>query len=197
MPRVVDGDERRAELIAATSAEIATRGLANVTLRSVARARGWTTGIVTHYFTDKRELLMATFRDRADRARRYIEEQVTNGVRPLDAAIDAALPVDDERMLDWRVFLAYMGASIGEEELDALLRDRQERFRDTLRAGIVDEIAAGRLPARVDPDHAVTGLLATLNGVATLAVLAPDRWPPALQRAVVADQLASLGRTRV
>jgi AcrR family transcriptional regulator len=196
MPRVVDGDERRAELIAATSAEIASRGLANVTLRSVARARGWTTGIVTHYFADKRELLMATFRERADRARRHIEEQVATGIPLLDAAVDAALPVDDERMLDWRVFLAYMGASIGEEELDALLRDRQQRFHDTLREGILDEIGAGRLPVDVDPDHGSTRLLATLNGVATLAVLTPDRWPPAIQRAVVAEHLAALGRTR-
>ncbi len=70
MPKVVDSDERRARLIAATSDAIARDGLAHVTLRTIARSAGWTTGIVTHYFADKRELLMATFDHHADRARR-------------------------------------------------------------------------------------------------------------------------------
>ena len=193
MPKVVDGDERRAELIAATSAAISEHGLANVTLRSIARTRGWTTGIVTHYFADKQELMMATFQARADRARRHIDERIADGMRPLDAALDAAMPVDDERMADWRVFLAYMGASIGEPQLDALLRERQAAFRETLRLAIVNEVESGRLPSSLDPAHEAVRLQATLNGIAVQAVLDPERWTAAGQRRVVHDHLTSIG----
>ncbi len=195
MPKMVDSDERRAVLIDATSRQIAERGLGNVTLRSIARVNGWSTGIVTHYFADKRELLMATFRERADRARRHIETEIAAGHSLLDASVDAALPLDDARMLDWRVFLAYMGASIGEPELDVLFRERQQSFRITLAEALADEVIAGRLPAGSNVDHEAARLLVTLNGVAIQAVLAPDLWPADQQRRVINDHLTGLRLT--
>ncbi len=197
MPKMVDSDERRAVLIDATSRQIAERGLGNVTLRSIARVNGWSTGIVTHYFADKRELLMATFRERADRARRHIETEIAAGRSLLEASVDAALPLDEARMLDWRVFLAYMGASIGEPELDVLFRERQQSFRDTLAEAIADEVIAGRLPAGSNVDHEAARLLVTLNGVAIQAVLAPDLWSADQQRRVINDHLTGLRRTEL
>ncbi len=197
MPRMVDSDERRAVLIDATSRQIAERGLGNVTLRSIARVNGWSTGIVTHYFADKRELLMATFRERADRARRHIETEIAAGRSLLDASVEAALPLDEARMLDWRVFLAYMGASIGETELDVLFRERQHSFRITLAEAHADEVVAGRLPAGFNVDHEAARLLVTLNGVAIQAVLAPDLWSADQQRRVINDHLTGLRRTEL
>lgn len=194
MPKVVDIDERRSALIDATSREIAARGLANVTLRSIARVNGWSTGIVTHYFADKHELLMATFQERADRSRRQIEQAVADGATLLDAAVDAALPLDGERRTDWRVYLAYMGAAVGEPELDALLRDRQRRFADTLADAVRQAVASRRLAAGLDPEHEAARLMVVLNGVAVLAVFDPARWGADAQRRVVDDHLRPLTR---
>lgn len=196
MPKVVDSGERRAVLIDATSRQIAERGLAHVTLRSIARVGGWSTGIVTHYFADKHELLMATFRERADRARRDIERSVAAGTPLLDAVIDAALPLDDVRTIDWRVYLSYMGAAIGEPELAELLLARHERFAATLTEAIAAAISDGRLRSGLDPHHEASRLLAVLNGLATQAVLMPDQWPPATQRRVVADHLLTISNPR-
>lgn len=192
MPKVVDVDERRAALIDATSREIAERGLANVTLRSIARVNGWSTGIVTHYFTDKHELLMATFNERADRSRRFIEREVASGVPLLDAAIAAALPLDDERLIDWRVYLAYMGAAVGEVELLDLLRERQRRFVATMAAGVAEGMAARRLRAGLDAEHEAERLVALVNGIATQAILDPARFPATVQRRIVDDHLGTL-----
>jgi AcrR family transcriptional regulator len=192
MPKVVDIDERRAALIDATSREIAERGLANVTLRSIARVNGWSTGIVTHYFADKHELLMATFNERADRSRRNIETATAAGVPLLDAAIEAALPLDEERMIDWRVYLAYMGAAVGERELRQLHRERQGRFAVTIADGIAAGIAAGRFARSLDAAAEAERLLALVNGIATQAVLDPQRWSAAAQRRVVDAHLRTL-----
>lgn len=192
MPKVVDIDERRAALIDATSREIAARGLANVTLRSIARVNGWSTGIVTHYFTDKHELLMATFNERADRSRRNIEAATAAGVPLLDAAIEAALPLDEERMIDWRVYLAYMGAAVGERELRRLHRERQRRFAVTIADGIAEGVAARRFRRDLDAGEEAERLLALVNGMASQAVLDPDRWPADAQRRVVDAHLRTL-----
>ena len=73
-----------------------------MTLRDIARAGGWTTGIVSHYFVDKRELMIATFRSRADRARERIDAAVSAGAAALPAIVEAALPLDAERAASWR-----------------------------------------------------------------------------------------------
>lgn len=195
MPRMVDVDERRAELIEATCQVIARQGLANVTLRSVARVGGWTTGIVSHYFADKQALLMATYESRADRARLHLEHRLLESTPLLDACVDATLPLDDERMLDWQVYLAFMGSSIGEPDLAALFRRRQASFLTTLTEAFEAEVAAGRIAATIDNRHEAERLLAVINGISMQAVLAPFDWPAARQQAALTEHLASITRS--
>jgi AcrR family transcriptional regulator len=195
VPKVVDIDERRAQLIAATSEAIAREGLGNVTLRSIARSAGWTTGIVTHYFADKRSLLMATFQYRADRARRQIEESVARGESLLDATI-STLPLDAESLLDWRVSVSYIGASIGDEEMGLLHRRRLDTFSTTVRTALKEEQRAGRLPATLDTTVEADRLVVVINGIAIQAVLHTDHYTPARQRAIVEAHLRSLGAER-
>jgi AcrR family transcriptional regulator len=195
VPKVVDIDERRMQLMDATSAAIAREGLGNVTLRSIARARGWTTGIVTHYFTDKRSLLMATFQHRADRARQQIDDAVAAGSSLLDAIL-STLPLDAESLLDWRVIVAYMGASVGDDEMALLHRTRLDSFTVTVRAALVAEQRAGRMPTALDARLEADRLVVVMNGIAVQAVVHPQHYTPARQRAIVNAHLRSLGAER-
>ena len=97
MPKVVDIEERRAELAAAAAQLIARAGVGAATMREVAAEAGWTTGALTHYFSDKRELLLFTFRSSlAQRhANRNAAERSTRG-RRCSQALEGALPLDDE-----------------------------------------------------------------------------------------------------
>ena len=74
MPRQVDHAARRAELADAATELIADVGVDGLRLRDVAARAGCTTGMLTHYFADKRELLRFTFghlaRRTGQRARR-------------------------------------------------------------------------------------------------------------------------------
>lgn len=191
MPKVVDSDERRARLIAATSEAIARDGLANVTLRSIAGSAGWTTGIVTHYFADKRALLIATFQSRADRARRQVDEAVARGRSPLDAIL-GTLPLDDDCLLDWRVFVAFAGASIGDVEMGRLHRVRVDTFTRSVREAIEREQSAGVLAAHPDPGLEAARLVALIHGIGVQAVIGAGGYTPADQRAIVDAHIASL-----
>src|SRR6188472_4105948 len=77
MPRIVDVDVRRAELTDATARVIARSGIEAATMREIAAEAGWTTGALTHYFADKRELLLATFQSSvaAGRAARRLHDR--------------------------------------------------------------------------------------------------------------------------
>ena len=62
MPLIVDHEFRRKEVAAVASQLIARAGLEAVTIRDVAQAAGCSTAIVSHYFHNKRELLLFTYR---------------------------------------------------------------------------------------------------------------------------------------
>jgi AcrR family transcriptional regulator len=61
VPKIVDVEQRRADLTDAAARLIARSGIESATMREVAAEAGLTTGALTHYFTDKHELLLTTF----------------------------------------------------------------------------------------------------------------------------------------
>jgi AcrR family transcriptional regulator len=192
MPRVVDHDERRAQLTEATAREIARVGLENVRLREIARDAGWTTGVVSHYFPDKRGLLLATFRSRSELARQRVAEAMAAGATALDATIETVLPLNDEQRLTWQVWLAFWGAAVGDDVLTSEQQLRYESFRASLADAVRAEQRAGRMDAVVDPEHEARHLLTLLDGIAVQALFAPAVWPPEAQRALVEEHLAPL-----
>jgi AcrR family transcriptional regulator len=184
-------EQRRAELIEVTAREIARVGLERVTLRDIARAGGWTTGIVSHYFVDKRELMIATFRSRADRARERIDAAVSAGVAALPAIVEAALPLDAERVASWKVWLAFWGVAIGDDELSAIQLERHRTFKAAIEAAFRAEQDAGRFGG-ADAGREALRLVAVLDGIALQAIFEPERWPAEEQLAMVGAHLAQL-----
>ena len=59
MPKIVDQQARRAELSSIAAGLIAVGGLEAATIREIARASGFSKGVVEHYFDDKQELISA------------------------------------------------------------------------------------------------------------------------------------------
>jgi len=192
MPRVVDAERRRRELIDLTAQQIARLGLERVTLREVARAGGWSTGIVSHYFHDKRELLLATFRSRAETAGLLARSLVEQGRAPLDAFLDAVLPLDEERLLNWQVWLAFWGSAVGDDDLSAAQRERHDSFQHDLVDALEVEREQGRLRAGLELEHESLRLIMVVDGIALQAVFSPERWPASAQRRMVAQHLEGL-----
>ena len=192
MPKVVDSEQRRAELTRVTAGEIARVGLDGVTLREIARAGGWTTGIVSHYFVDKRDLLLATFRSRADAARDRIDVSLAGAPRCSTPSSTAHCRSTRRGRSTGRCGWPSGVAAVGDPELSAAQQDRHRSFHRAIAQALAAEQAAGRLRPELDVDHEARRLVAVLDGIAVQAVFEPQCWPAAVQRRVVAEHVATL-----
>lgn len=176
MPKAVDHDQRRRHVIAAARRVLARTGLAGLTMRSIAAEAGCTTGLVTHYFTGKRELVSEAMADtaqaQADRARAHF-----TGSRA--AAVDVLaelLPLDSQRADETRVWLAFYAEAVGDPGLLAQHQRHYAWWRATLAEGLEDiGVEADRIEAMV------RRLVIELNGLAVQGVLDADYWTPSRQ----------------
>lgn len=190
MPRVVDVDERRREIVDATARLIARGGLEAATMRDIAAEAGWTTGVVNHYFADKRELLRSTL-THSIHQRRVVRRRAggdTPGER-LRHELSAALPLDEEGRTHWLVTLAFLAQAVGDADLAAVQRDAYRGFRANV-AELVLQTGVADLATALDrAEH----LIAQIDGVAIQAMFDPDSWPATRQLAMLDDVLARLG----
>ena len=189
MPRYVDHDDRRRH-IAATAAElVGTRGLEALTFRNVAEAAGSSTTVLTHYFTDKRDLLRSTFEAVAERSGARFDEAQRGG-GGLRECLEALLPLDPGRQTEWRLLTCYWGMAVSDQNLARAearhVRSAQRRIESLLRQSY-PEISGAEL-------EAVARRLVTLvHGLGAHSALDPDHWSPAEQRKILAHELDSLG----
>ena len=199
MPIQVDRESQRDHVTSLAARLVAQEGVAALTFRRVAEAAGSSTAIVSTYFTDKRDLLLSTFRAAASRTTVRFEAAINAG-GSLQDCLEAWLPLDADRLTDWRVILAFWGVAVTDPELAAVqdghvgrARARVERL---LRAERGDR--AGSWP----PPELAHQIVALMLGIALQAVFEPaatDSAPSAApasallpQRALLADGLARL-----
>ena len=102
--------ERRAELIAATIAEIAANGSLDVTTSQIARRAGVSSGLAFHYFKDKDGLFLAAMRDLLSRYGQEVREALSKADNPkhrLEAIAHAnfsSLNFTQEAISAWLIF---------------------------------------------------------------------------------------------
>jgi AcrR family transcriptional regulator len=164
--------DRRAELAAVAYQVAAEGGIDNLSLRTVARRVGATTGLLSHHFADRSDLIAAAL-DHAAATMLDRVSAVPDDAHPVEL-LAAVLPTDDETLEVWRFSLSVRTASLFDAELAPF--DRQ--IRDHWDANLperLDGLVAG------DAGEAARHLVALVDGIAFHAVLDPAAWPPARQ----------------
>ena len=174
MPKVIDVDQRRSELARAAGRLIARRGIGAATMREVAAEAGLTTGALTHYFSDKRELMLHTFRESLGGRKQVRAERAERDPRAaLLQSLEGALPLDDDRRRHWMVSIAFCAEAAGDPDLMAVQQLEYREYKAHLTslvksAGLAKGAAAGTLAER---------LVACADGIAVQALFDHDGWP--------------------
>ena len=192
MPKVVDHAARRAELVDAAWRVIAAEGLEAATVRRIAQAAGCTTGLVTHYFESKDDMLVAALREVHSRAGqrmiRHIDGADIEAV--LREVILNALPMDDDRQLEWRVWLAFWGRAATDERLR---QEQQRRYAEW--RGLLGKLIRRARPGDTAADRrtAVDLIAGAIDGLGIQATLEPAKFTDArLHRAATAIARSAL-----
>ena len=188
MPRVVNHEERREEIAEAAWRVIEREGLAGADLREIAREASYTTGVITHYFRDKGELMTFAFELLVDRSTARMARASTEA--GLKEALAQVLPLDEERRRETVVWLALVSASLTDPQLAEGLRLRYRQAREAMLP--VFRTALGEMRGE---DHEDIGdeLLAVVDGITVDALSDPERYPPGRQLALLRRALVRLG----
>ena len=202
MPKLVDHDQRRAEIAAAAARAIDEQGLDRVRLVDVARRASCTTGAVSHYFPDKDAVLVAALEHVLGNLTSYAPrtELGRDPADPADPAdwVDTALevlaeilPLDEDRGRDWRVWLAFCGRAVSTPALAALHRDAYAEIQQALASALGD---IGLAEPGSDARQLAVAVVAALDGLGLRATLEPAEWSGERLRSMLAYQLAPLLR---
>ncbi|GAB2460352.1 TetR/AcrR family transcriptional regulator [Jatrophihabitans fulvus] len=192
MPARGDHEQHRRDIVRIAGDLIAEGGLAAATHRRIAEASGASTTVVSHYFHDKRDLVMATYRQVGERVAERLQV-AADSPHPLRPTLDALLPLDRQRVRDWRVLFAFLGPAATDVDLTAEERVRLRAARARVRSALAVEVAAGCLPAGTDADAVARGLLAVVLGTGMQALFDPSQWSRRRIDAVVGRALADTG----
>jgi len=194
MPAKVDAEERRRRLVLAAAELIADEGINALTNGKIAKRLSGSTTMVTHYFPSKRELVLDTYQTMASRSRARLEQAMRETDDPLAACLRALLPLDDPTKLEWKVWLAYQGMSVGDPELTRIWASRAASAVDRITRLVEADVAAGRMSPSIDPDTEGDRLFALIQGMSFQSIVDPNRWSPGYLRQIVDLELLRLRR---
>lgn len=187
MPIEVDADQRKREVVEAAHALILEGGLGAVTVRSLAARLDCSTTAITHYFTDKSDIVLASYRHSVARATERRSRAAHLG---LEGQFEAILPLEKESRDDWLIYIAFWPMALH----DAVLKAEQGMGNRKLTAFVEEGLVKGNhLPASIGDDerHQIAGrIVAAIYGVAIQAIFDPEDWPAERQRDALRRSLA-------
>lgn len=183
MPKIVDHDARREEIISAVWRLVARDGFTSLTMRTLASELGLANGALVRYFPARDDILRAAFRRafdatnaRADRGMDSLE-----GLDALRRLCVEIMPLDDERLDEARVVIGFWDYALADTDLTKVLDDAMAEWRARMTIYLRSAQLTQEVSADTDIATVVDMIMATLMGLQITAVFSPLRNTPSRQ----------------
>jgi AcrR family transcriptional regulator len=191
VPRYVDHEQRRRDILAAAEAIIAEGGLAALSFRAIGARLGGSTTMVTHFYANQSELLG----DFAARSAEQMRDEIAviaaehdDPVERLDAVLFSwLLPLDEETIAQERMRINFAAARVLSEDSQVVLDTWERVIQDSLRDLLVPVVP------RRDVDVLADLLRSAWNGITLSTIEHPDHWTAERQVAVFRRLVEGLG----
>ncbi|MHC6228730.1 TetR/AcrR family transcriptional regulator [Arthrobacter sp. MMS24-T111] len=176
MPKIVDHDERRLELVDATWRIIARQGLESATMREIAMEAGFANGALKPYFPTKDTLLEFAFSHVFNRTNQRIARVTAGkaGLEALRAFCLEVLPLDEERINEARVVIPFWQKAVSDPRKADIHRESMAEWLATIRRYLEEARNSGDVTAGVADSVLAGQLLNMLLGAQIEAALAPE-----------------------
>jgi TetR/AcrR family transcriptional regulator, transcriptional repressor of bet genes len=194
MPKIVDHDQRREDIAHVACQVIAKHGFEQATVARIARAAGFTTGMVAHYFESKQQIVIAALRLILTRMEQRLNVQTRAGETSLFKVLSESLAIDAQRLAEcafWTAFWGQVTVDAKLKRINAAVHKEYQRLYERSFAQCWPEWPA--LPPKVRTQ--VLGSFAIfINGLTASAVTSRSDWPPERQIEQLRLQLDLLKR---
>ncbi|MCN9243691.1 TetR family transcriptional regulator [Streptomyces sp. RY43-2] len=192
MPRTKgDHDARRRDVSEAVWRVLAAHGFGGLTMRAVATELGATTGLLTHYFPTKRDLVTYALDLLDTRSASRPRRTAGTGMSAVRAALLDILPLTGDATVSNRIWVSSWDTALADPELSDDYARKYARSRDKLRDLVAAAQESGELPAG-DPARIAAGAQSFVLGLVVQALFAPETFPPDRQAELLDDYLAAL-----
>jgi AcrR family transcriptional regulator len=194
VPKIVDHDRRREEIAQVACQVVAEVGFRQATIARIARASGYTTGMVAHYYDSKQDIILAALRLILKRIEERLKRREGEGDADLLAVLSEALALDKQRFIEcafWMAFWGQVSADKTLKRLNAWVHREYLRLFERCFAAHWPRSAEWPKPVR---EQALRSVVTFINGLTASAVTSPADWPPATQIAQLRLQLDLLQR---
>jgi len=192
LPKLVDHAQRRDQIALVACRAIARRGFAHATVAHIARAAGYTTGMVAHYFDSKQQIILAALRLILRRIELRLTPRAGTGAADLLGVLSEALPIDAQRRTECAFWIAFWGQLPADPELKRLnvwVHREYRRLFDRCLREHWPESALWRPRLRADVSRSI---ITFVNGIIASAVSNPRDWPASEQLGQLRMHLARL-----
>ncbi|MGV9712842.1 TetR/AcrR family transcriptional regulator [Gordonia sp. NPDC003424] len=193
MPKIVDHDERRREIIEVVWRLVATRGIEAMSMRTIAEEAGYANGVLSYYFANKDDVIRQAYD--------YVYTATNNRIAGLigDARGLAALrifcgevmPRTPEALLEARIATTLWDRAMYDPVINRTNVEAMQTWRDEIAGFLDDAVADGEIQP-TDTVLAADSLLTSMMGMQIMAVLTPDLLPSARQDELLENFLAGL-----
>lgn len=176
MPKIVDHEAKRSDIAQAVEDIIYDEGILSLTMKDVARLLGCSPSVISHYFSNKLDMLIYTHK----RVRRRAEQTLLEGLgagQDAAACFEAILPTRAAQWRDWHMCFAFWGlaanATYVQKEWTEASSVAHQIFQDIIRHAQ----ALHAIDPALDPVRLATEVQVIVNGIATLVTQSRAEWP--------------------
>jgi TetR/AcrR family transcriptional regulator, transcriptional repressor of bet genes len=194
MPKIVDHAERRDEIALVACQVVASHGFEQATVARIARAAGYTTGMIAHYYESKQDIILAALRLILKRIEERLTRERDAGEANLLSVLAEALPLDDQRFTEcafWMAFWGQVSADSKLKRLNAWVHREYMRLFARCFAEYWPEWSTRPPGVR---DQVLRSVVTCMNGLTAGAVTSARDWPAARQLEHLDLQLKLLRR---
>lgn len=191
MPRQVDAEQRRLDIIEATKELMAEKGIGGVSFREIGRRLGGSTTLVTHYYATQAELFhdIAVYSVESwQEELRQIESRYPDPAQRLNVILfEWLLPLTGAELVNERARINLVAAGLQGQGAQEVLDLWEAGVKGVLRPVLAAFVPKGKIEEHADV------LRVAFNGLALSTVEHPDHWTARRQRAVFRRIVKGLG----
>jgi TetR/AcrR family transcriptional regulator, transcriptional repressor of bet genes len=194
MPKVVDHAQRRDEIAHVACRVVANYGFEQATVARIARAAGYTTGMVAHYYDSKQAIILAALRLMLLRIEQRLTRDREGDSAGLVEVLSEALAIDSQRFTESAFWMAFWGQISADKKLKRLNAWVHREYMRLFARCFSEHWSEWATWPQSTRDQVLRSVVTFINGLTASAVTSPRDWPPAVQVAQLQLQLDLLRR---